>query len=379
MSQFHNPVRLYFDKYGAASMADTIRERFASISRVLVLTRGGNVEKSDGLQPLLDTLEGKQVCLKELQLSNPDIKDVLSLTEEVAGFDYELIVAIGGGSVMDMAKTMSALQHLSLKQTEDVRQGITGERYRAQAGFTPWIGIPTTSGTGSEVTSWATVWDKELGLKYSVSDKRLYADCALIMPSLTEQMPLRLSVVTALDAMCHATEAYWSVNTNPITRGYALQAIQRIITYLPSLQEENRSKETRAQLALGSVYAGLAFSNTMTTACHSISYPMTLMFGIEHGIAASFTLGAVFKLNEPAIIEKDRLLEAFGAKNAGDVQQIIFGIYKQYGISNQLRSYGIGELQVNELAKRAFTKGRMNNNPVELSRSQVEELLTSLI
>ncbi|OMF21642.1 hypothetical protein BK133_28010 [Paenibacillus sp. FSL H8-0548] len=379
MSQFYNPVRLYFEANGIAELASRLVRHYGAENRVLVLTRGSEVEKSHVLMPIMKALEGTNVYMKELQLSNPDLTDIIHLTKELKSFDYELVIAIGGGSVMDMAKALIAMKENRLTSEEDLREAITEERYLQQENVIPWIGIPTTSGTGSEVTSWATVWDKEKGVKYSISNPKLYARYALIVPELTQSMPLRLSVITSLDALCHATEAYWSVRTNPITRSYALHAIERIVTYLPLLKEDAHHLECRKQLAMASVYAGLAFSNTMTTACHSISYPLTLIHGIEHGIAASITLGAVFKLNQHNIVEIDSLLKVFGVEAPADVQRKIIEIYEGYQISTQLRDYGVTSKHIEELAERAYTKGRMNNNPVIPSKQQVEALLMALL
>lgn len=379
MSQFYNPVAVSFGAEAVADFTNMLRERYADVERVLLLTRGGGVEKSDCLQPVISLLEEKQCLLKEITLSNPNLSDIMNLKLELAAYDYELIIAIGGGSVMDIAKTLSALQQLKIGTAGEVRDAITSERYRGQSSFTPWIGIPTTSGTGSEVTSWATVWDEELGCKYSVSDKRLYSIAALILPELTVTMPLRLSITTALDALCHATEAYWSVHTNEITRVYSIQAIERIRNTLLLLKEQPDNVALRAQLSLASVLAGLAFSNTKTTACHSISYPLTLIHGIDHGIAASLTLGAVLRHNFDVLIESDQLLKAFGAANVNEVEKFIQTVYETYGLSGQLNHYGVTEDDIPEVVSQAYTKGRMDNNPVELTEQVLERMLISLL
>ena len=118
-------------------------------------------------------------------------------------------------------------------------------------------------------------------------------------------LPNRLTASTALDALCHATEAYWSKNSNEISRVYSLEAIKRIVNNLEKVLNHPNEIALRNEIALGSLYAGLAFSNTRTTACHSISYPLTLELGIVHGIAASLTLAKVMEFNFESIIEKD--------------------------------------------------------------------------
>lgn len=379
MNQFYNPVAVSFGAASAEAFTDLLKKRYPDIKRVLLLTRGAGVEKSNCLQPVMNMLSTKETNLVEVTLNNPNVADILKLKQEIEPFDYELIVAIGGGSVMDAAKVLSALQSKTYQTVDEVRSAITSERYREEPSYTPWIGIPTTSGTGSEVTCWATVWDEEYDSKYSVSDERLYASATLILPELTVTMPLRLSVATALDAMCHATEAYWSVQTNAITRVYSLQAIERIRQTLPLLIEEPENLVWREQLSLASLLAGLAFSNTRTTACHSISYPLTMLYGIDHGIAASLTLASVMRHNLAALIEPDKLMQAFGAANVDEVDHFIQSIYNLYGVSSRLGQYGATVEGIRHLVSLSYTKGRMDNNPVEILPEELERILVSLL
>lgn len=379
MNRFYNPVAVYFGDSSIPACAYDLKKRYVSVQHVLILVRDEAVVKSPCIRPILNVFADRETRLVEVALHNPDISDIYQLVDRVGSFPYELIVAIGGGSVMDAAKALAALQHMRMSGPEEVRAAIVEERYAKKLEFTPWIGIPTTSGTGSEVTSWATVWDEEKGCKYSISHGQLFASAALIVPELTVTMPLRLSVATALDAMCHATEAYWSIHSNPISRAYSLQAIERIRWTLPVLKDEPDNLEYREQLSLGSVLAGLAFSNTKTTACHSISYPLTLIYGIDHGIAASLSLAEVFQHNYSTLVEPDKLLRAFGAHDVHDVRQFLHSIYEDYGLSGSLKDYGVTTGDIAMIVSHAYTKGRMDNNPAVISPEQLERMLVSLL
>lgn len=379
MSQFYNPVKLYLGNDSVDALVQSLKTRFKPMNQVLLLTRGSGVEQSEVVLPIIEALEGKEVRLHELQLANPDVTDLYQLKQQLDEFEFELVLAIGGGSVLDVAKSLVALQGERVESEADVRELIVKRHLCTQEQITPWIGIATTSGTGSEVTCWATVWDKELEVKYSISDERLYAQAAVMLPDLTAMMPLKLSAATALDAMCHATEAYWSVHSNTIVRQYALQAIERVCVYLPQLKQDPTNAKVRYELALASLNAGLAFSNTRTTACHSISYPLTMLHSIEHGVAASFTIGSVLVLNRDALIEPEKLLQAFGAKRFEDVQQVIEGLYAIYDIPARLGEYGVNADNVGEIVAKAYTKGRMDNNPVNITELMLKELLVALI
>ncbi len=379
MNLFYNPVSLFIGAASVGKLAEMVLQKEQPVGSVLLLTRGDHVEKAAAVKPLIESFSNREVILKEIRIANPDISDIHSLLTEIRHQSIGLIVAVGGGSVMDMAKAAAALHGDSKKTQAELRSSIEQETYRTRSDFIPWIGIPTTSGTGSEVTCWATIWDRHTGSKYSLSDERLYARYAAIIPELTVTKPLRLSVVTALDALCHAAEAYWSLRTNSISRMYALQAIETIMTYVPKLKADPADLQVRTQLSLASLYAGLAFSNTRTTACHSISYPLTLLHHIEHGIAVSLTLGSLLRINYPTLLEPSKLLHAFGAATTEEVERSILHIYKLYDIPANLSEYGIEMNDIPAIADRAFTKGRMDNNPVALTRQQVQDILVVLL
>ena len=380
MSRFVNPVDIFTETAGVERFSEKLTNELLNIDRVLVLTRGDDVHSENCLQPIMTVLDNKEVKLMESSISNPDLEDIVELRSEIGGFNYQYIVAVGGGSVLDIAKVLIALQSIAIRDVNQLRKIVVEADYVSTNGpLTPWTAIPTTSGTGSEVTSWATVWDKALTKKYSVTDERLYANSAVIITELTVSVPLRVSVSTALDALCHATEAYWSKFTNPITRVYAIEAIKRIRKHLPLLEHSLDDLEVRKQLALGSLFAGLAFSNTRTTACHSISYPLTIMYDIDHGVAVSMTLGKLLKINASKIIELDLLLEAFGVNKIEQVEHFIFNIFKQYGLPKQLRDYGIIQKDLTKIVNHSFTKGRMDNNPVNLERKNITYVLEQLI
>ena len=379
MSRYYNPVTVYCGARGCEELAAELETELSHVERVLVLTRGESVDRDESLAPLSLWVDQRETVLRELALSNPDLEDIASLTRDLGSFDYQLIIAIGGGSVMDVAKSLAATSKPGLKTVETLRSAVVERSYGAPGTVVPWIGIPTTSGTGSEVTKWATVWDRGQSCKRSILHDTLYARKALVLPQLTRTLPLRLSASTALDAMCQATEAYWSVRTNPITRIYALAAIAEIRTSLPRLKADPHALDVRERLAMASLYAGLAFSNTQTTACHSISYPLTLLRGIDHGIAVSITLAPVLRLNEPALHEPRKLYAAYGVEDAAGVGAVIRDLYDQYEIPARLTAYGVTEEDIPGIIDGAYTKGRMDNNPVAISEAQLHDMLSSLL
>jgi phosphonate metabolism-associated iron-containing alcohol dehydrogenase len=203
----------------------------------------------------------------------------------------QAIVALGGGSVIDTAKVLATAGGDFAAVRAFLESGRGGERLTA----IPILAVPTTAGTGSEVTCWATVWDSAAGRKHSLALPGLYPEHALIDPELMLSKPLALTVSTGLDALSHALESLWNRSANPVSMACAVAAAREILATLPRLAENLGDLELRSRMAKAAVLAGLAFSNTKTAIAHSISYPITLRHGVAHGIACSFTLPMVMR------------------------------------------------------------------------------------
>lgn len=296
MATFYNPVQIVFGPQQLNTLPEILQSCTAK-NKILLVTGFQSLKKSGYLEQILQILKDFDVFVAAKVPSNPDVTDIASLKKETDVFPYDLVLAIGGGSVIDAGKALVALRNVDIKTPEDVRHAIKEKKWGPMS--CPLVAVPTTAGTGSEVTSWATVWDHAAGAKYSIEATALYPKVALVAPELTINLTAYMTAASALDAMSHATEAYWSKNTNEIVRLYALKAISSITQNLESLLEDPQDINLRAKVAYGSLFAGLAFSNTKTTACHSISYPLTLQYGLNHGVAVSLTLGKMLEVNEP--------------------------------------------------------------------------------
>ncbi len=195
---------------------------------------------------------------------------------------------------------------------------------------------------------------------------------AIIDPELTSHLPQKLTAITGLDALSHAIESYWARSTNDISRLFAIQSIETIVNTLPNLIKNLDNLELRKQMALGSLYAGLAFSNTRTTACHSISYPLTIMYNIPHGgVAVSMTLGKILEINKENIVGVDELFKAFSKGNVNDIDDFIKNIFRISNINDKLGNYGVEKDDIPKIVSSSFTKGRMDNNPVPITKKTI--------
>lgn len=313
--------------------------------------------------------------------ANPTYKDIHRVLKQCGGKSFDGVIALGGGSVIDLAKSFVGLSYFmengSFSEI-DVLDSIKTKKYLKESMSIPIYAIPTTAGTGSEVTRWATVWDLDNIAKYSVDSEQLYPKKAYIVPEYTISMPKRLTLSTGLDAICQAVEAYWAKATNPVVRELSKASIKLLVEYLPKVLDDGTNLEYREKVALGSLFSGLAFSNTRTTACHSISYPLTMKFGIEHGLACIITLPEVMKINMPEIIEKEELFKALGVESPEELQNWLDRVSERI-VDLRLRSFGIKEKDIDGLVDLSFTLGRMDNNPVNINKEDVKHILTKIM
>ena len=305
---------------------------------------------------------------------NPSIASLTEALNAVREFSPERIIAFGGGSSIDTAKGLSALLPLGAGSfTEDfVREAISSKQYLGSAAACKILAVPTTAGSGSDVTHWATIWDPEHGRKLSVDKPELYPEASLLCAELQAGMPRRLTLSTGLDALSHAMEAFWSRARNPESQQYAMDAVSGIAEDLPKVLDDPSNLSRREAMMMHALNAGIAFSSTRTTACHSISYPLTMRYGIEHGFACALSLFPVAKRNLAAVPEIQHLLEPFGGLEG-------FGVWLQVvstGIQPlKLSSWNVPETDLPRIAVDAFTKGRMDNNPIAFSEADVMGIL----
>lgn len=352
------------------------------IKKDLVLVVSESAVKRWRLESLVETM-AKQAEANALTFAwiseiaaNPTQEDIFMALHQIGERPVDIIVAIGGGSAIDLAKGISAFHGLpDIDSPEVITKSIKDKAYIRDT-FAEIVAVPTTAGTGSEVTQWATVWDRDKNAKHSLDTPGLQPKLAIIVPELTSSVPEFMTLSTGLDAMCQAIEAYWSKHTTPLVQEIAYRAVELVIENLRSAVEEPQDLGTRERLCQASVLAGLAFAKTRTTACHSISYPLTMFHGIPHGIAASITLDAVGQRNSGYFPNDKRLYNLFRPYGGiGDwIDQTCAGI-----VDMRLSAFGVKHDDLMNVVNNAFTGGRMDNNPFDLSKDDVKQILMSVL
>lgn len=291
------------------------------------------------LREKLARVAGKPLLVIDDVAPNPDVH-LLSLQSErfrALPAQPEVIVAVGGGSVIDSAKVFAAARGDFRRVLEFLQSKVSPGEWAT----TPLIAVPTTAGTGSEVTCWGTVWDAARGQKHSLALPALYPRHAVIDPELMLGKPRSLTISTGLDALSHALESLWNRNANPVSMTLAVGAASGVLETLPRLVDDPRNVELRTRMARAALLAGLAFSNTKTAIAHSLSYPITLGYDVAHGIACSFTLPMIVRATAGAggICREglDAVLGADPTAGADRLERMLHGL----GVGTEPGDYGI--------------------------------------
>ncbi len=349
---FENPVRIYFGIGAFDSVGELINGRpycLATYDQPYFLELGAK----------LASQAGKPEAVINNITPNPDF---LTLADSCQMFaqavtDDTVIIALGGGSVIDTAKVLAS----SNQGFSPVRRFLeTGEGEDRLTAY-PIIAVPTTAGTGSEVTRWATVWDVEAQKKYSLARYALYPQQAVIDPALTLGVPKDLTISTALDALSHALESIWNHNSNPVSANHAVFAATEMIAALPLLVDDLKNVALRARVANACLFAGLAFSNTKTALAHSVSYPITLKYSIPHGLACSFSLPMVLASVIGENAECDRNLRRIFGDDLESATVELENFLHNLGISTKASSYGVQSDEWQELLTTALAGERGRN------------------
>ena len=380
---YYNPVETVFGQ-NMLDLLPTYIQKYAQNQNILVVSDENLLEILEIQQKLVSAMEKKgfAVSFFEKKGKYSSIKIIDHGAELVRKNQYGLVLGIGGGSAMDTAKCMAILGTNPGSINEYLKKGKSLELKGI-----PLILIPTTAGTGSEVTRWATVWDLgEDFKKYSLSDIKMFAKASLVDPALLLKLPPRMSAMTGLDALSQAIEAYWSKNHNLISDEFALKAIQLILENITKMFHEPTNLTYRTNMALGSMLSGLAFSNTKTTAVHSVSYPMTLHFNIPHGLACALTLGEFLKYNAIECSENTKeaptriatIVSLFKTENVEEAAHELTDMMEKMNLETKLSQFNIDENGIEKIIAEGFTPDRVKHNPRLVTKDALRNILHNI-
>ncbi len=352
----------------------------SGLQRLFVLT-------APPIRPLIEetlaTLQTAGVAVKVFDqiTAEPTLNDFERVLEMARQFQADSVVGIGGGSVLDVAKLVAAFKDSSQQAADCFGSGLI--RHKGL-----WFAcLPTTAGTGSEVSPNAILLDERDHLKKGIVSPFLIADAAYVDPKLTWTVPSKVTADTGMDALTHCIEAYTNKFAHPSVDIYALQGIRLIAANLEKAVKDGKDVEAREALAFGSLYGGLCLGPVNTAAVHALSYPLGGKFHIPHGLSNAILLPSVMKFNTPA--NPKRYAEVAiamgcepGANNEETARRGVDFIYRlaaAVGIPDKLTALGIPQTAINGMAKAAMEVQRLlKNNPREVTEQDARDIYNSL-
>lgn len=371
---FTGAKKIVFGNGSILTLTSHIKE-FHAQNPLLVIDK--NLAKTDLLEKIANVLIPGGIKFTVYDKVEPE--PPIELADEGAKIAVknksDIVIGIGGGSAMDVAKAIavlatnkgSAVDYLGLNKVP--KPGL------------PKIMIPTTAGTGSEVTFTAVFVRKNLKKKEGMNSPYLYPELALLDPELTLSLPPVPTAQTGLDALCHAIESYTSVNSSPVSEMFSLEAIALIAENLRTCVHDGKNIVARERMLLGSLYAGIGLANAGVTAVHSLSYPLGGKYGVGHGLANTMMLLAVMDFNLPAALEKFTDVAAAMGENIEGLPEreaaylaleAVEALIEDCGIHATLAQFGIKEKDFPALADVALTVARpLENNPRKITKEDM--------
>lgn len=376
-----------FGEYIGVGTLEKIKEIFEveNVRKVLLVTGNKSFELS-GARKFFDKLSSSlEINYFTDFTSNPKIEDVYKGMQLYREIKPDIVVAVGGGSVIDMAKLVGGLSVQS-----DFPEAYICKGERLQKLPKPLVAVPTTVGSGSEATHFAVVYvDKK---KYSLAHPYIYPAYTIVDPMLAQSLPSKIAVCSGLDALSQAIESFWSVNSTEESKQKSLRALKLLYQALPGvLKDPDISVYT--DLALGAHLAGQVIDVTKTTACHALSYPLTSHFGIPHGCAVASFLIPVYEFNSRVTVSDCNdlrgsayvravcadLNKALGGVEEASFSSSMKALFHRLGISPSFNGFGVNVNSYLDVLLSTINLQRLSNNPRSFNTSSIRSLVNTKV
>lgn len=366
---YYNPTRLHFGDESLGHLG-SLTDELADGAPVAVFTGKTAAVKYGHTQEILRLLgSDRRVVLFDGVEPEPTHDTADEGRRFVERHGARVIVALGGGSVLDVAKVVGILAGTDL----DVER-VMDREVEARARAVAVIAIPTTAGSGSEVTPFAVLTHPLRDAKQSLPSPLLYPDVAIVAPRFLATAPAKVIGDSGMDALAHAFEALWSVRSNPASDVLAFRAIRLVRDCLLAYYRDPENRQAAGAMAMAATLAGKAFSNTHTAACHGLSYPIGKQFRLSHGASCAMTLHLIAGFNRKSVHRKFADLGACLQIDPEGIPDMIAELRSELTTIPTFRDLGATRAHFVAIADGAFLP-LMNNNPVQLDRDTVVELL----
>lgn len=332
---------------------------------VLIITSAGFTKRGVVAELKQHLTAATEVLLFDGITPNPELDLLDKLTTQFRPLKPQLLIALGGGSALDAAKVL--VQTMVQPEQAD---GLLNLHFRQKQPLNwlpslPLITIPTTAGTGAEVTPFATVWDGIFHKKYSLAHQGMYPVLTILQPKLTLSLPWKETFYTALDTVSHSLETLWNKHNTSVSCGYAIQALELVMQHLNTVLQQPDQLKAREELQKASFLAGLAISINRTAIAHSISYPLTSHYAVPHGLACSYSLPAIIEL----VMSKQAMPK--------DIQPLLTRLFDwllQLPLYSELTRY-LSWQQLSALVPEMVNPGRADNFVLPMNEDEIHLLL----
>ncbi|WP_016835839.1 iron-containing alcohol dehydrogenase [Herbaspirillum lusitanum] len=360
-----------------------VKQRFPELNRVLLVTDPGFVKTGqvDGVISSLQAAGMTALVYAEVQADPPEAV-VLAAAANTRKNNIELVIGLGGGSSMDVAKLIAVLA------TSDQPLGDMYGIGNVKGTRLPLIQIPTTAGTGSEMTHISIVTTGAT-TKMGVVSPQLFADIAILDAELTVGLPPKITAATGIDAMVHAIEAYTNINTkNVISDVLARQSLALLFDNLQTSCADGKNLAARQNMLVGAMLAGMAVANASCGAVHALAYPIGGIFHVAHGVSNSLVLPHVLRFNAPNAHVQYAELAAIIAPQANGSSEArtdafikaLVDMTAKVGIETQLRQVGIAASDLDRMAQDSMLQTRLlKNNPRVVSQDDARAIYAAAL
>ena len=350
-----------------------VGERAAHFGARALLVTGRTAMREAGILEqvvgCLDACDVEEATFDEIE-HDPDVATIDHGRAFCRDVGCQVVIGLGGGSAMDAAKAIAGLVNHH-EPTSAFHDG-----HPVTAITLPLIAVPTTSGTGAEVTKNAVISDRERGIKKSIRADSMMPAVAIVDPRLTVSCPPSVTAASGMDALVQAIEAFTSRNATPLTDGLAFDAARRLIEWLPVAWEDGESLEAREQCAYGSLMAGMALASARLGAVHGIAHPLGARYGLEHGRVCALLMPHVMRLNRDHVGDKyERLSHVAG----GDIIGFVEGLVQRFGMRKALDGVTIPPEDFPAIAQESMPSGSLKANAKEVTVDDVVAVLEALV
>jgi alcohol dehydrogenase class IV len=353
--------------------------------KVFLLT-GKNSYQISGAEKIIgEILKEYDVTVFREFTENPKLEDVETGIRAIKASACEIVIAVGGGGVIDVAKAVNILA----AQIENPQSIVEGTAKIVEKGL-PLIAVPTTAGAGSEATHFAVVYMGKN--KYSLAHPHILPDIVIVDPQFTFNLSPKITATSGMDVLCQSVESYWSVGSSAQSRAYSAEAIKLVLGNLVGAVN-NPSHANRVGMSKAANLAGKAINITKTTAPHAISYSLTSYFGVPHGQAVSVSLGAFLEYNHD-VTDKDvvgtrsadatkalidEIIKLFDCSGPREAREKIGEIMSSIGLKTTLSELGVRTAEELNIISSNVNPERLLNNPRVVTRESLEALLKGIL